>query len=241
MSVIAGKLSIQCGASSLQAGNGGRGILLGGTVGVRPARVVVIGAGAAGSNAAKVALGMGAEVTVLDVNPMRLLPFSERTYRARTLYSSPAAIQREVSEADLVIGSVLIPGALAPKLITRQILSTMKRGSVIVDICIDQGGFAESSRPTTIAEPTFVDSGVVHYCVTNMPALVPRTSTEALTSASLPWVKIIADRGVVGALKSSQPVRHSLTSFRGNLTNSVIGEAVGLQSIANGELSELLG
>jgi alanine dehydrogenase len=224
MSVIAGKLSIQCGAYALQAGNGGQGVLLGGLPGVKPGRVVVIGAGVAGSNAARVARGLGAEVTVIDINLRRLAQFSDM----RTIFSTPRAIEREVQEADLVIGSVLIPGALAPKLLTREMLRKMPEGSVIVDICIDQGGMCETSRPTSISDPTFVEEGVVHYCVPNMPALVPRTSTEALTNATLPWIKLIANCGVEKALNTSQALRRGLTTINGRLTNQAVAEAVGL-------------
>ncbi len=241
MSIIAGKLAIQCGAFALQAHSGGRGILLGGVVGVRPGKVVVVGAGAAGRNAARVAIGTGAEVTVVDVNLSRLTPFTLPPLKARTIFSTPAAIEREIADADLVVGAVLIPGALAPKLISRPMLGSMQKGSVIVDICIDQGGFAESSRPTTISEPTYADSGVVHYCVTNMPALVPRTSTIALTNATLSYIQTIADLGIDGALRKNLPMLRSLTSYQGHLTNSVIGEAVGLPALDEAGRDELVG
>lgn len=225
MSVIAGKLSIQAGAYSLQSNAGGRGVLLGGASGAAPARVVVVGAGAAGSNAAWVAIGMGAEVVVLDIRKDRLAPFAKE---ATIVESTPEALEREIQSGDLIIGSVLIPGALAPKLLTRKILAGMKKGSVIVDICIDQGGFAETSRATTIAQPTYVEGGVVHYCVPNMPALVPRTSTSALTSATLPWISLIAEKSVDLVLKESTPVRYSAVSYKGKLTNKAIGEALGM-------------
>lgn len=240
MSIIAGKLSIQCGAFALQAAAGGSGVLLGGTPGVKPGKVVVVGAGAAGSNAARVALGMGAEVTVLDVNMARLQPFAEGNIRARTLYSTPAALERELTDADLVIGSVLIPGALAPKLLKQSSLKEMKKGSVIVDICIDQGGFAELSRATSIAEPTYFEEGVVHYCVPNMPALVPRTSTQALTIATLRWIKRLSDHGILSALRESEPLLKSVVSYERNLTNHEIGEAVGLKSISIDALRGML-
>ncbi|MBL7661117.1 alanine dehydrogenase [bacterium] len=229
MSVIAGQLSIQCGAYALQAGTGGRGILLGGAIGVRPGRVVVIGAGAAGSNAARVALGMGAEVTIIDINEAKLTPFFDSPRKVRTIYSTPLSVEREIKEADIVVGAVLLPGALAPKLITRQMISSMQKGAAIVDICIDQGGIAETSKPTTITHPTYIENGVVHYCVTNMPALVPRTSTIALTNATLPWIKMIAEKGVQGALSTSKPLRRGLTSYQGKLTNGPIAEAVGMK------------
>jgi len=231
MSVIAGKLSIQCGAFALQSSNEGRGILLGGVPGVRPAKIVVIGAGAAGASAARAALGAGAEVTILDINLKKLTPFIDGHLRARTLYSTPQTLLRELRDADMVIGSVLIPGALAPKLITRPMLPEMPLGAVLVDICIDQGGVSESSRPTTIQTPTYVESGVVHYCVPNMPALVPRTSTDALTNATLPWLRLIKKHGIEGALKFSRPLARSLTSYKGRLTNALVGEAVGIESV----------
>jgi alanine dehydrogenase len=236
MSIIAGKLSIQCGAYALQAQTNGRGVLLGGAPGVVAGKVVVLGAGAAGGNAARVAMGMGAEVTVLDINPKRLQPFSEGTLRARTLFSTSKAIEREVRDADLVIGSVLIPGALAPKLISEKLVQMMQPGSVLVDICIDQGGCAETSKSTRIIDPTYVSHGVVHYCVPNMPALVPRTSTQALTAASLPWIKEIANRGIQDSIKSVKPIRLSLTSYQGNLTNKAIGDAVGIEAVDPSEL-----
>ncbi|MCC6220447.1 MAG: alanine dehydrogenase [Deltaproteobacteria bacterium] len=240
MSVIAGKLSIQCGAYALQANCGGRGVLLGGAVGVQPGKIVVVGAGAAGSNAARVALGIGAEVSILDINPQKLQPFAERIPPTKTLFSTPDTLRREIAEADLVIGSVLVPGALAPKLLTREMLTTMKKGSVIVDICIDQGGFAESSRPTTISNPTFVEDDVVHYCVTNMPALVPRTSTIALTNSTLLWIQRIAGLGITGAVRKSPPLRRSLTSYKGNLTNAVIGRDLNMKFLTEHEVNELL-
>ncbi|MFN8389185.1 MAG: alanine dehydrogenase [Bdellovibrionota bacterium] len=228
MSVIAGKLSIQCGAYALQSTNGGRGVLLGGAVGVRPARVVVIGAGAAGSSAAQVAIGMGADVVVMDINSDKLQPFSKGALRAITVQSSPVSLEREIRAADLVIGAVLIPGALAPKLLSRKMLGGMKAGSVIVDICIDQGGMAESSRPTTISQPTYVDSGVVHYCVPNMPALVPRTSTIALTNATLRWIVALSEKGILAGVSSLPPLRRSVVSYKGRLTNRAIGDALSL-------------
>ena len=240
MSVIAGKLSIQAGAAALQSGTGGRGVLLGGAPGVRPAKVVVVGAGAAGSSAARVALGMGAQVTILDVNLDRLQPFASGVLHASTLFSSPQAISREIHDADLVIGSVLIPGALAPKLISRAQLQTMKHGAVIVDICIDQGGFAESSHATSIAHPTFIESSVVHYCVPNMPALVPRTSTLALTNATYRWIDSIATLGVKEAIRRLKPLRRSLISYDGHLTNSVVGDALGRSSMTAEQVDKMI-
>lgn len=241
MSIIAGKLSIQCGAYALQSNCGGRGVLLGGSVGVPPAKVVVLGAGAAGSNAARVALGMGAEVSILDINTEKLAPFSNTSARARTVYSTPTALENEVVNADLLIGSVLIPGALAPKLVTRELLKTMRSGSVLVDISIDQGGVAETSRPTTITNPTYIEDGVVHYCVANMPALVPRTSTIALTNATLPWIKMLVQKGIEKTLRGSAPMLRSLTSYKGKLTNIEIGQATGIPALSAADTAALIG
>jgi len=228
MSQIAGKLSVQCGAYALQAHAGGRGILLGGVPGVKPAKVVIIGAGAAGGSAAEVSIGIGADVTILDINAARLAPYTKGPLRAKTAYSSPQALEREVLDADLIIGSVLVPGARAPKLLSRALLTKMKPGAVIVDICIDQGGFAESSVATTISNPTYVEAGIVHYCVPNMPALVPRTSTLALTAATLPWLLNIAEQGVDRAIFGLPPLRRSVVCYQGKLTNKAIGEALSL-------------
>lgn len=240
MSVIAGKLSIQAGAAALQSGGGGRGVLLGGAPGVRPAKVVVVGAGAAGSSAARVAMGMGAQVVILDINLDRLQPFASGSPQIATLYSSPQAIARELHDADLVIGSVLIPGALAPKLVSRAQLPTMKHGAVIVDICIDQGGFAESSHPTSIATPTYIESSIVHYCVPNMPALVPRTSTLALTNATFRWIESIATLGVDAALRRLLPLRRSLISYGGQLTNPVVADALGLSALTAEQVDQMI-
>lgn len=228
MSVIAGKLAIQCGAVALQSRDGGRGVLLGGAAGVKPAKVLVVGAGAAGASAAQLAIGLGARVVIMDINTDKLQSFCTGAFKAETVYSTPAALERELLDADLVIGSVLIPGALAPKLLTRAMLKKMQKGSVIVDICIDQGGFAESSRATSIAEPTYVEEGVVHYCVPNMPALVPRSSTLALTNATLPWVRKLSKEGIKAAIKNSLPLQESLVSVKGKLTNKAIGQALNI-------------
>jgi alanine dehydrogenase len=240
MSIIAGKLSIQCGAYALQADQGGCGLLLGGSLGVAPARVVVIGAGVVGACAVRIAQGMGAEVTVLDIDTAKLSQFANNINPARTVFSTPSSLERELVAADLVIGAVLIPGALAPKLIKRSYLEGMKNGAVIVDVCIDQGGISETSRPTSHAEPTYVEDGVIHYCVPNMPALVPRTSTKALTSATLPYITMIAEYGVENAIQNSVPLRRSLTSFKGNLTNPVIGKELGMASLSKEETEKML-
>lgn len=197
MSQVAGRMSIQVGADVLLRHHGGRGVLLSGIPGVRPAKVVILGAGIVGSNAAQVAVGLGADVAVLDVNA-RVLARLDEVYRGRlkTIVSSPHAIAEEVREADLVIGAVLVTGARAPRLVTREMVRSMPRGAVIVDVSIDQGGCVETSRPTTHADPTFVEEGVVHYCVTNMPGAVARTSTLGLTNATLPYVLRLAEGGL---------------------------------------------
>lgn len=240
MSIIAGKLAIQCGAFALQSGSGGCGVLLGGAPGVRPGKVVVVGAGAAGSAAARVALGMGAQVSLLDINLDKLAPFAHGVPGVVTLYSSPQALMRELRDADIVVGSVLIPGALAPKLLTREMIDRMHPGSVIADICIDQGGFAETSRPTSIAAPTYVEHGVVHYCVPNMPALVPRTSTIALTNATFRWIDALATKGIMSAVKLRAPLRRSLVSYRGNVTNKVVGDALRMPSLDDPAVDALI-
>jgi len=240
MSIIAGKLAAQCGAAVLQADKGGRGVLLGGTPAVSPAKVLVVGAGMAGKSAAIVAAGMGANVTLLDLNQAKLAAIQKDHPDIAVRLSNSATLDEEIANADLVIGAVLVPGALAPKVINRAHLNKMKKGAVIVDISIDQGGCAESSKPTTIADPTYVDSGIVHYCVTNMPALVPRTSTQALTAATLPWISMLANTGIENTLRSSAAMRRSLTNYKCKLTNAVIGKAIGLDAISDAELDSLL-
>lgn len=226
MSVIAGKLSIQCGAYALQSASGGAGVLLGGACSVPPAKVLIVGGGVAGVNAASVATGIGAEAVVLDIDKKRLQSIKNKLPSIRTELSSEERIRTEITDSMLVIGSVLVPGDLAPKLITEDMLKTMPKGSVIVDICIDQGGFAESSKPTTISNPTFEKHDVVHYCVANMPALVPRTSTEALTNESIKWIKLLLKNGIQNALQSSPELKTSLISINGQLTNQVVANAL---------------
>jgi alanine dehydrogenase len=243
MSVIAGKLAAQCGAVALQASSTGsteeKGILIGGTPGVNPAKVVVIGAGVAGSNAATVASGMGADVVIMDINQKKLDSFSGT--KIRTAISSQETITKEISNADIVVGAVLIPGALAPKLLTRSMLKDMQPGTVLVDICIDQGGFAETSKATTIAEPTFVVDGIIHYCVANMPAMVPRTSTKALTAVTLPYIQELANKGINKALLENKSLFHSLTTYQGKLTNKRIGEALNIPATSEEETLKSLG
>jgi alanine dehydrogenase len=226
MSRIAGKLSIQFGAWALQMANGGSGVLLGGVPGVPPARVVVIGAGASGQNAVRVAVGMGADVTVLDVNSIALAHLEEfYDGRVRTCYSQALAIAEQVAGADLVIGATLTPGKLAPRLITRALLRRMRPGSVFVDISIDQGGIAETSRPTSHSAPIYVEEGVIHYCVPNMPSAVARTATLALTQATIPYVVKLADRALA-ALAADAGLRGGLQICAGQVTHAGLAQDV---------------
>ncbi len=222
MSEVAGRMSVQVGAYYLQSSwdqvNSGKGVLLGGVPGVMPGRVVVIGGGVAGSHAAKMALGLGAVVTILDIDPKRL-EFLDNVFPGRliTLMSNVDNIEDSVAKADLVIGSVLVPGARAPKLVTRPMVAKMARGSVIVDIAVDQGGCIETCRPTSHEQPTFVTDGVVHYCVTNMPGAVARTSTYALTNVTLRYALMIADMGPEKAAQHSAAVRKGFNTYQGKL------------------------
>ena len=226
MSRIAGRLSVQVGAWALQMANGGSGVLLGAVPGVAPGRVAVIGAGASGANAVQIAAGMGADVTVLDVDLERLAHLDE-VYRGRvkTCYSEALAIAEQVAQADLVIGALLVPGKLAPKLISRKLLHRMRPGSVLVDIAIDQGGIAETSRPTSHSQPLFVEEGVVHYCVPNMPAACARTATLALTQATFPYVLKLADRGL-DALSEDAGLANGLQVHAGQVTHRGLAEDV---------------
>lgn len=228
MSEVAGRLSIQAGAYALQKANGGRGVLLGGVPGVAPGRVVVIGGGVAGTNAAVMAMGLGAQVVILDRSVPRLRRIDE-IYggRVRTEYSTKQAIDTQLPLADLVVGSVLIPGAAAPKLVTAEHVRSMRPGSVLVDISIDQGGCFETSRPTTHAEPTYVVDDVVHYCVTNMPGAVPRTSTFALTNVTLPFVRNIARHGWRAALKRDPHLAEGLNVHAGTVNYEAVANDLG--------------
>jgi len=229
MSEIAGRLAPQAGADHLEKPKGGRGILLGGVAGVAPARVLVIGGGMVGYNAAVIALGLGAQVTILErsVDRMRYLE-QILSGRVQPLMSSTLQIEESIKDADLVIGAVLIPGALAPKLITRDLLGTMKESSVLVDVAIDQGGCAETSRPTTHDEPVYTVDGVIHYCVANMPGAVPITATRALTNVTLPYVEQIADYGVVGAIREDDELARGVNVVSGRITYEAVAEAHGL-------------
>jgi alanine dehydrogenase len=231
MSEVAGRMSVQVGASYLEKERGGRGVLLGGVPGVAPAQVAIIGGGIVGTNAAKIALGMGAIVTIIDLNLNRLRElddiFNGHVY---TLASNSYSIAKATRHADLVIGGVLIPGASAPKLVTKAMVAEMKPGAVIVDVAIDQGGCIETARPTTHSEPAYTVNGVVHYCVTNMPAAVPHTSTLALTNATFPYVMKLAQHGAIGAIKSNSGLREGVNTYNGNVTYAAVAESQGKRS-----------
>ena len=232
MSEIAGRIAIQVGAISLQLNKGGKGVLLGGVPGVLPARVTVIGGGVVGTEAARMALGLGADVTILDRDLSRLRMLDALFGpRLKTLYSSPLSIEESVSRADLVIGAILIPGKTAPKLITREMIKKMSPGSVIVDVAIDQGGCAETSKPTTHGEPTYVVDGVVHYCVTNMPGACARTSTQALTHATGEYALMIANKGWKKALLDHVGLRHGLNVCYGHVTNESVAHDLGYSHV----------
>jgi alanine dehydrogenase len=238
MSRIAGRLSVQVGAWALQMANGGSGVLLGGVPGVAPARVVVIGAGAAGANAVRVAVGHGADTTVFDINTTTLAHLEELYQgRVKTCYSEPLTLAQHVADADLVIGATLTPGKLAPKLITRQLLRRMRPGSVLVDISIDQGGIAETSRPTSHTHPVYVEEGIVHYCVSNMPSAVARTATLALTQATLPYVLELADLGLDDALARDAGLRSGLQVHSGQVTHAGLAEDVHLPFVSYDQIA----
>jgi alanine dehydrogenase len=229
MSEVAGRMSIGVGASCLEKARGGMGILLGGVPGVAPAKITILGAGVSGSSAARMAVGTGARVYALD-RSVEVLRYMERDFGARvvTVYSSRDAVEQHVLSADLVIGAVLVPGAAAPKLVSRQMVKDMKQGAVVVDIAIDQGGCFETSRPTTHADPTYVVHDVVHYCVTNMPGAVPRTSTYALNNATLPFVLALAHKGWKRALADDPHLRNGLNIAHGKVTHAEVAAALNL-------------
>ena len=231
MSEVAGRMAIQVGARFLEKMNGGRGKLLGGVPGVVPADVVIIGAGVVGTNAAQVALGMGAHVIILDVNLDRLRYLSEvMPGRLTTLSSNPLSIAEAVRRADLLVGGVLIKGAKAPKLVTREMISTMNPGSVVVDVAVDQGGCIETTHATTHSNPVYVVDGVVHYCVANMPGAVPRTSTYALSNATLPYTVKLANLGAEEAVRADPALAKGVNTYRGEITYPGVAEAFGLDS-----------
>ncbi len=232
MSEVAGRMAVQAGAYYLEKPHGGPGVLLGGVPGVDPAKVVVLGGGVVGSHACHIALGMGAEVWVLDRNVDVLRALWRQFGRPlNTVYSTRDAIERHVTTADMVIGGVLIPGASAPKLVSRELIARMRPGSVIVDVAIDQGGCFETSRPTTHADPVYVVDGVIHYCVANMPGGVPRTSTLALNNATLPFVLAIADKGWKAALAGDAHLRNGLNIAFGKVTCEPVAEALGYEYV----------
>ncbi len=231
MSEIAGRASVLAGGMCLEAKQGGRGVLLCGASGVPPAKVVILGAGVVGTNACKVAIGIGARVSILDVRPDRLSYLHDITQgHIATFISNRMTIGEEIAGADLVIGAVLIPGAHAPKLVTRQMLRRMRPGSAVVDVSVDQGGCFETTRPTTHENPTYVDEGIIHYCVTNIPGAFPRTSTFALTNATFPYVLQIADKGYERALKENEPLRKGLNLIDGKIVSQAVAESLGLQN-----------
>jgi alanine dehydrogenase len=226
MSEVAGRMSVQVGAAYLEKEHGGRGVLLGGVPGVPPGNVVILGGGIVGTNAAKIALGLGAIVTLIDLNLNRLRELDDIFGgRLFTLASNAYNIERAVCAADLVIGGVLIPGAAAPKLVTKAMVAKMKKGAVIVDVAIDQGGCIETARPTTHSDPSYVVDGVVHYCVTNMPAAVPNTSTLALTNATFPYLLKLARLGANTAIREDPGIAEGVNTFNGVLTYKAVAES----------------
>ena len=229
MSEIAGRMAPHVGARLLEKEHGGRGVLMGGVSGVRPAKVLVLGAGMAGSNAAWIAAGMEAEVVVLDKS-LDKLRFIDQIHKGRimTLMSDQLTLEQRVRESDVLIGTVLVPGAKAPKLVSREMVASMRPGSVVIDISIDQGGCIETSRMTTHSDPTYVEEGVVHYCVGNMPGAVPNTSTYALTNVTLPYASAMADKGLEDAMRDDPALANGLNAYSGAVTNKAVAEAHGL-------------
>ncbi|MGE5646467.1 MAG: alanine dehydrogenase [Acidobacteriota bacterium] len=231
MSEVAGRLAVQIGAVYLEAPNGGRGLLLGGVPGVAPGNVVILGGGVVGTNAAKMALGLGARVTIIDKNLNRLRELDDIfSGQAVTLASNVWTVRETLRQADLVIGGVLIPGASAPKLVRREMISKMKKGAVMVDVAIDQGGCFETSHPTTHTDPIYFVDGVLHYCVSNMPAAVPNTSTLALTNATLPYLLELANKGLERAAEEHPAIREGVNTYLGKLTYAGVAESQGRKS-----------
>ncbi|MGC8793255.1 MAG: alanine dehydrogenase [Bryobacteraceae bacterium] len=228
MSEVAGRLAVQIGAVYLEAPNGGRGVLLGGVPGVAPAEVVILGGGVVGNNAARIAFGMGARVTIIDKNLNRLRQLDDLFgSQVVTLASNAWTVREAVRRADLVIGAVLIPGAAAPKLVRREMIAGMKKGAVVVDVSIDQGGCLETSRPTTHTDPVYWVDGVLHYCVSNMPAAVPHTSTFALTNATFPYLFELANKGLEQACMDHPAIAEGVNTYQGQLTHPAVAEAQG--------------
>ncbi|MBV9927704.1 MAG: alanine dehydrogenase [Acidobacteria bacterium] len=239
MSEVAGRMAVQVGAQYLEKMNGGRGVLIGGVPGVPAARVVILGGGVVGTNAAKIAVGMGAQVTIVDKNLDRLRELDDIFLsKISTLASSAYAIHGAIAEADLIIGGVLVPGAAAPKLVTREMLKDVSKGSVIVDVAVDQGGCIETTRPTTHSNPTYYVEDVLHYCVANMPGAVPRTSTFALTNATLPYALKLANRGFLDAISSDPGLKEGVNTYAGKLTYEAVADDQGLEYTP---LDEILG
>lgn len=230
MSQVAGRMSVHAGATALENAHGGRGVLLGGVPGVAPGKVTILGGGVVGFSAAQMAVGLGADVTILDRNPEVLERLATHfECRAKTRFSNHANLAECVAEADLIIGAVLLPGAAAPKLVTRDMLSTMKPGAVMVDVAIDQGGCFETSKPTTHADPTYTVDGIVHYCVANMPGAVARTSTYALNNVTLPHALRIADKGWKQAMRDDPHLAQGLNVWNGKVTYKAVAEGLGLE------------
>jgi alanine dehydrogenase len=229
MSAVAGRMAVQAGAMYLERERGGKGVLLGGVPGVKRGRVTVLGGGVVGANATKIAVGLGANVTVLDVN-LKVLAYLDDIYAGRisTQYSDPISIERAVHESDLVVGAVLIAGARAPRLITERMVKDMEAGSVIVDVSIDQGGCVETARPTTHDNPTYLVHDVIHYGVANMPGAVPRTSTYALTNATIKYVMTLADHGLEGAVNAVPHIITGINTYRGTVPHAAVAEALGV-------------
>ncbi len=228
MSEVAGRMSIQAGAHCLEKTQGGRGILLGGVPGLKPAKVVILGGGVVGTNAATMAVGLEAHVVVIDKSLPRLRALNSIfANKIDTVYATHLAIEKAILTADLVIGAVLVPGAEAPKLLTKKMVASMQKGSVLIDVSIDQGGCFESSRPTSYSHPTYIESGVVHYCVTNMPGGVPRTSTFALNHATLPFVLELANKGCQQALRDNAYLLQGLNIYEGQVTHQAVAKALG--------------
>jgi alanine dehydrogenase len=237
MSQVAGRLSIQVGAAALTHANGGRGVLLSGVPGVPPAKVVIIGGGTVGMNAARIAVGMGADVTLLDSAPPRLRHLEELFgARLKTRHASLYALTESLKDADLVVGAVLLPAKRAPRLLSREMVRAMLPGAALVDVSIDQGGIAETSRPTTHSDPTYIEEGVVHYCVTNMPAATARTSTLALTEVTLPYVAALASKGIVGALRDDPGLFDGLNLYHGQVACGPLADDLGLDWTAPQDL-----
>jgi len=241
MSAVAGRLAIQMGAWALTMANGGSGVLLSGVPGVAPGRVTILGGGIVGANAARIALGLGADVTVLERDPARLRHLEEVFgAQLKTRYSEPDAIESCVRKADLVVGAVLLPGKHTPKLIGRALIKSMRPGSVLVDVAIDQGGCADTSRPTTHSDPLYIEEGVVHYCVTNMPAATARTSTQALTHATLPYALALANHGIKQAMLKDAGLKSGLNICAGQVTHPALAEDLGMvYRAAESALAEL--